>query len=564
MVRSHPEEPHFIQGYISPMFDNTKPNVILLTDFSNVISLEKTLGPYRVASQLRLAGFEVAVIHHLSAFSVNEIKHTLSHMISDKTLFIGVSNYFYFNCTDIIVHDDQSLQPFDRMPAGSFLPHGHQYNQEIKDLARSINPNCKFVIGGPDAVDIELNRDFDYVVLGYADISSVNLAQHLLDHNVLLNKFYRSIFGFKVIDDAKAESFEFVTSTMKYEENDAILPGETMLIEIARGCIFSCSFCSYPLNGKKKLDFIRSVDNLYNEMISNYERFGTTRYVLCDDTLNDSVEKCQLMYNLSRRLPFKLEYWAYTRLDLLAAKPDTIDLLWKSGWRATLFGIETLDANAASLIGKGGSREKLINTLKELKIRYGDDINLTGSFIYGLPHESLESLERTTEWLLSADCPLDSFVTSALRIRSPEVIKGSGFLSDLDQNWTKYGYVDLGGRDHRDHPGVIMWQNEHTTFEYLSNWCDQIKEEPHTRTGRIFGRNSFGLASLTGKLELNQVLAEIDWYKLDHLKLKQARKYKEKLWAGCKVPQLTDESANFHTFGDWLKHRSNCTDTKAA
>jgi radical SAM superfamily enzyme YgiQ (UPF0313 family) len=26
-------------------------------------------------------------------------------------------------------------------------------------------------------------------------------------------------------------------------------------IEIARGCIFKCKFCSYPLNGKQNLDF---------------------------------------------------------------------------------------------------------------------------------------------------------------------------------------------------------------------------------------------------------------------------------------------------------------------
>jgi hypothetical protein len=542
------------------MFDNTKPNVILLTDFSNVITMEKTLGSYRVASQLRHTGFEVAVIHHLSTFSVGEIKHTLSHMISDKTLFIGVSNYFYFNCNDIVVHDDQSLQPFARMQAGSFLPHGHQHNHEIKDLAKSINPKCKFVLGGPDALDMQANRDFDYVVQGYADISAVNLAQHLLDPTVSLQKSYRSIFGFHFVDDAKAESFDFVTATMKYEDHDAILPGETLPIEIARGCIFSCSFCSYPLNGKKKLDFIRSVDNLYAEMISNYEKFGTTRYFLSDDTLNDSVEKCQLMYELGQRLPFKLEYWAYIRLDLLTAKPDTIDLLWKSGWRAALFGIESLDAKAAAAIGKGGSREKLIGTLKELKRRYGDEICLTGSFIYGLPHESIASLERTTKWLLSDDCPLDAILINTLRIRSPELTKGkgSGFVSDLDRNWAKYGYTDLGTRDNRLEAGTMVWQNEHTTFEYLTDWVAQIHHQVHdqySKKGRLLGRESFSIAGLTGKLKLNQSMADINYYKLDQRKLKRARLYKEKLWAGCSVPLLHDESADFHTFGDWLKQR---------
>ena len=153
------------------MFNNTKPNVIILSDFSSVIFMEKSIGPYRVASQLRSQGFEVAVIHHLSTFSITEIKHTLSHLISDKTLFIGINNFFYRNCGDIVELDDGSIKPFSMMRPGSFLPHGPQYNREIKELVKSINPNCKFVLGGPDALDTEDNRDFDYVVQGYADIS---------------------------------------------------------------------------------------------------------------------------------------------------------------------------------------------------------------------------------------------------------------------------------------------------------------------------------------------------------------------------------------------------------
>jgi hypothetical protein len=69
------------------------------------------------------------------------------------------------------------------------------------------------------------------------------------------------------------------------------------------------------------------------------------------------------------------------------------------------------------------------------------------------------------------------------------------------------------------------------------------------------GRESFSIAGLTGKLKLNRFMADINYYKLDQRKLKRARLYKEKLWAGCSVPLLHDESANFHTFGDWLKQR---------
>ena len=63
------------------MFDNTKPNVIIISDKTEVLSMIKTAGPYKVASELRIAGFEVAVIHHLSCFSIDEIKHVLKNLI---------------------------------------------------------------------------------------------------------------------------------------------------------------------------------------------------------------------------------------------------------------------------------------------------------------------------------------------------------------------------------------------------------------------------------------------------------------------------------------------------
>ena len=89
------------------MFDNSKPNVILLSDFGNQLYLEKTIGPYKIARQLRSAGFEVAVVHHLMTFTVAEIKHILKNLISDKTLFVGVNNFFY---KKIVNYDTVELQ----------------------------------------------------------------------------------------------------------------------------------------------------------------------------------------------------------------------------------------------------------------------------------------------------------------------------------------------------------------------------------------------------------------------------------------------------------------------
>jgi wobble nucleotide-excising tRNase len=54
-------------------FDNTKPNVVLVTDVTETYGLSKSFGVYKVAYELRSAGYQVFVLQHAHVFSVEEI-----------------------------------------------------------------------------------------------------------------------------------------------------------------------------------------------------------------------------------------------------------------------------------------------------------------------------------------------------------------------------------------------------------------------------------------------------------------------------------------------------------
>lgn len=533
------------------MFDNTKPNVILISDIGNQIPFEKTIGPYKIAKQLRTQGLEVAVLHHLMTFSVEEVKHILRHLISDKTLFVGVNNFFYKKIN--LNSDSYSLIDGD---LGSIIPHGAQFNTEIKNLIHSINPGCKLVLGGPAAYDIEYNKIFDFIVLGYGEMSMVALAKFLINKESKLEKSRKSIFGNIIIDDSKAENYDFVNHFMTYENHDTILHNEMLLIEVARGCIFKCKFCSFPLNGKKKLDFIRTEDSLYKELITNYEKHGVTRYTISDDTLNDSVEKCEMIYKLSQRLPFQLEYWAYIRLDLLAAHPETIDMLYESGLRATYYGIESLNEETAKFIGKGGSREKLIETLHNIKQKYNNNISQTGSFIFGLPRENLASMHKTVEWLLSKNNPLDSWDLLPLNIRNSKKINATNnFISDIDLNWSRYGYVDTEENNSKD---IIIWKNEFTSYKQVKELIEETYHRLDSlKIKKIHGRLALMLASLTDRPLtdfLNKFYKDVDWHHLDHVKLKKTIEYKNKFFTNCQIPEISRQEV-YSTFADFLKSK---------
>lgn len=551
------------------MFDKTKANVILLSDLTDVISMPKTLGPYKVAYTLRQAGFEVAVIHHLSIFTVDEIETILANLINKNTVMIGVNNFFYASVEDIDPNPNCGIN-LDESEPGTILPHGRRYNKRIKQIIKQANPDCRLMLGGPSATDAAHNKDFDFVVVGYAENSIINLARHLTDLSTKLEKSYRSIHGFTVVNDSKAEGYDFSQSHMCYQDHDAVLPGETLVIEIGRGCIFKCSFCSYPLNGKKKLDFIRHRDLILQEMLDNYHKHGVTRYIFCDDTVNDSVEKCEMIYDISQKLPFELEWWGYIRLDLLAAHPHTIDLLFGSGLRSAFFGIETLNPRTGAAIGKGGSRERLIQTLRQIKDRWGDQVNLHGSFIYGLPYEDLESMAKTTEFLFSADNPLDSWSARALHIRSDITnLASNGFVSDLDRNYAKYGYRQLGSTTNRlgvytnaRHPDQMIWENDHCDFLTVLEMVEQIthqgREQSRSKLSGNYAFNVMGMGVDSTQV-FNRYQHEIDWAAIDAKKLDRAQQYRDLLCDRLGIDRVENLLDGYRDFSDYLRRRQLTT-----
>lgn len=506
-------------------------NIVLLTDYSHELYLQRTLGAYKVAAALRLQGYNVRVIDFLHCFSASEILSILDHAVDEHTLFVGFSTFFYRDCEDSVVLDRYSWEKggkrYGAKKLGSMIPHGLQHNKSIADTIRKRNSKCKLVLGGPDAQDLDYIRDYDYTVIGYADCSIIDLANHLSKQTSLPNA-RRSVHGSCIVDDAAAPGYNFVNTPMFYQSSDLIGPNETLVIEISRGCIFQCAFCSYPLNGKRKNDHVKLESVLEQEFLHNWETYGVTRYVFSDDTFNDSVDKINMIARIAKKLPFRLEYWAYVRLDLLTAHPETVDTLFDSGCRACHFGIETLNPHTASIIGKGGDRARMARTVDYIKNRYGDSVSLNGSFIFGLPHESIASMKDTARFLIDGKFQLDSWNIY------PLMIKGSSarYQSDIDLNFERHGYT-LGGW--LDQYAAFFWRNDETNFEeVLQLAADTVKIGQEIAETKINGQESFyisGTMRIPLEYSLNKTVKNFDWYSVELKKQAEAEKYRQKLFA---------------------------------
>lgn len=450
-------------------------DVILFTATARHWLSIKAYGAYKCAHELRKAGYKVLVVSHFHQFDLAEVKKILESAVGNNTIFVGISNTFLFVEDNLTQRQNRNL----------FCPQGEDFQTKFVNYINQLQPTCKIVVGGANTTYSFNNPLVDYAVIGYGDISIVNLANHL-KYNEPLRKSKKSLFNTIIIDDIVAEGFDFSNSTTMWTDDDIVAHNEVLPIEIARGCVFSCKFCNYILNGKKNHDYIKQYDLIKQELEHNYKNFGITKYIILDDTFNDSEFKLDRMLEVVESLDFKPVFWCYARLDMLSKHPQTIQKMYDIGVRAMYFGIETLHKKTGTIIGKGYSPAEQIKTINHIKDTYGKEISLYGSFIVGLPEEPLSSVVATYNKIINNEIKLDAWLFKPLNIyKKNNYSWDSAFGVDL----TKYGYEEIPTDDNLR--STVKWRNRNMTEDQAIELSSKFKEGKGARPSNISGQYIF-------------------------------------------------------------------------
>ena len=386
---------------------------ILFTDINGSLGVGKYAGAYRLATELRNNGNKVTVIDYMMAYTVKELKDIIKKHKRKNTEWVGFSSTFL------------APRNFD-----VFL-NRFQTTNKIKETT------C---IG---LTKVEADDLFDY-------IKSLGLKIYIGGSKVK-NEFsnVENIYGEGEIKFNK--NFDFTQSKINWTNEDNIFEGEHLPIEIARGCIFKCKFCSYNLNGKKLWEFCKSPEVVKEELMENWIKFGTTGYMFCDDTYNDSPEKVSSFNDMIKKLPFEIEFSSYARLDLILSKPKTLPQLIESGMKSVFFGIESFNHQSGKFVGKGMHPDKTKQGLLDIKRQF-PELQISLGFIAGLPYETKETLKDSVKWLKNS--PIDNWSMQILSL---------GKKSILGSNPSKFGYtLDENGK----------WYTDNLTYDEALNIVD--------------------------------------------------------------------------------------------
>ncbi len=404
----------------------------------------RPLGPYRLRTACREAGYNCHIIDFAWALNSDKLLTICESVITEDTLVLGISNVWFSSNQGM---KDPNLNAW----------FGDVFFCEFHRRW----PWIQVVIGGTKMSLVqgskELKKYTRWWLTGFADIGFVELLHYLQGKTTDL-KFTVDSDGCHIIDCndhyrvVNMDNLETV-----FEKSDDFKPYQPISLEVSRGCIFTCSFCSHPFLGKKSYEYIRSPESIAKELRRNYELFGTTRYQIMDDTFNDSMEKLERLERAIdlAKLP-QFEFCGYIRAELIATKPEMIPKLRQLGIRGGTIGLESLNPGARRAIGKGMDIERVFDALADFKAN--SRVLLHTGMIVGLPGDTVEDAYAWVE-RFKRDKLLDVWTFNGLGLTHDK--NGSG-VSVFDKDPAKWGYEILG---YNPDSWTIRWRNNRGMIE---------------------------------------------------------------------------------------------------
>jgi len=466
---------------------------VILTDntFNNLdITCHRGAGAHKIATHLRQHGYNIEVVDYCLSWTDLELDQLLSKLITSDTLFLGIGSNLFL---------DRS-----------------KFDDTVRRIKASY-PNLPIILGGNQTLTRSIPC-VDYYIEGYAE----NAILHLLDY--IRGKIQRTAIRWSPAADNLIDAIsdygpvDTNDLSINYLPSDFLRPEQTLGLETARGCIFKCKFCTYPLIGKSKLDYIRSPATIVRELQENYDKWGITNYLINEDTFNDSIEKLETLERAITSLPFKINFTAYGRLDLIQAKPHSAELLRNMGLQGIHFGIETFNKDAGRIVGKGFSGQRVKDAILWWKEQM-PTVTTNCSMIVGLPGDTSD-YHAENQWF--ADSGVEYWYWQPLYVTKQEQ---SLHTSEFSKEYTKYGLdlmtdAEVAAEVRKLWKLEYMYKKQQHPYTYRPFIDENFRSKVGYWKDTVSGQNYF--TALKTSCELNQSVTNQKisaWTQFDYVSL---------------------------------------------
>lgn len=292
------------------------------------------------------------------------------------------------------------------------LPANNAY--KTASIVREVFQNTKIIFGGhhPTALPEEAisKESVDVVVRGEGEIAVKELLDRRpldeIDGIVYKDEGGKIIFNgerklIENIDVLPMPAYDLLPMKKYHPSLGSYKRLPAMSLIASRGCPGQCTFC-YRIFGQKTR--IKSAENIFREIEYLQKEFGIKEVNFYDDVFpafGDRIFKfCQMLIKNKTDISWS----CFSRIGFIDY--DLLKIMKQAGCHQILYGIESADEKILKTIKKEIDL-KLVKKVVYLTKKAG--INCRGSFLFGNPGETEETIKKTIEFSIELDLDFASF-----------------------------------------------------------------------------------------------------------------------------------------------------------
>jgi anaerobic magnesium-protoporphyrin IX monomethyl ester cyclase len=184
------------------------------------------------------------------------------------------------------------------------------------------------------------------------------------------------------------------------------------------GCPYRCSFCCIqaPFKAGERESGLKESVNSYRfwspaHVIREIDQlvtiYGVRNIKIADEMFVLNAKHVLAICDLIIARGYDLNVWAYARVDTV--KDGMLDTLKRAGVNWLAFGIEAASDRVLTDVDKRYRIDEVHATIDKVKAA---GINIIGNYIFGLPEDSLETMQETLDLALDLNCEFANFYSA--------------------------------------------------------------------------------------------------------------------------------------------------------
>lgn len=184
------------------------------------------------------------------------------------------------------------------------------------------------------------------------------------------------------------------------------------------GCPYHCSFCCIQApfkNGEKMLGYMETVNSYRSwspqSVIAQIDKLvnehGVRNIKIEDEMFVLNYKHVGAICDSIIKRGYNLNMWAYARVDTV--KPQILGKLKRAGFNWLALGIESESDYVRDGVDKNFGKHEIKAVVRAIR---DAGINVIGNYIFGLPDDTMETMQATLDMALDLNCEFANFYSA--------------------------------------------------------------------------------------------------------------------------------------------------------